>query len=119
MENQVRVNLADSEDVVCDKCGDRRFEPVHLMKKLSPLISPSGKEEFIPIGVMTGFTTIWACYSCGHINDAFLPPAMRADAEAVRKAAAEKQQKKQDGIIASALPVDSDGSEKPDLKLEK
>ena len=102
MDNQqnVRINLAEAPDVVCDKCGDRRFEPVHFMKKLSALVSPDGKEQIVPIGVMTGFTSIWACYSCGHINEAFLPPPMRANAAEIKKALEEKQS----SIISSALP---------------
>lgn len=107
----VKVNILDATDVVCDKCGDKRFEPVHLMKKLSALMSPDGKEQFIPIGVMTGFNSIWACYACGHINEEFLPIPMRAGAP--------KQTAAASGIISSVLPdVAVPESPKPTLKLE-
>ena len=66
-ETQLRVNIGDTTDVTCDRCGDLRFEPVWLIKKLSRLLSPTGKDEIIPIG------PLFACVKCGHINEMFLP----------------------------------------------
>ena len=42
------------------------FRHVHAFKRLSALISPSGKEQIVPI-------PIYRCDECGHINDEFLP----------------------------------------------
>ena len=74
---QVRINLADLTDIRCDKCGDVRFEPIYLMKKLSALLSPTGKEEIVPIGPPVA-PPIFACYKCGHINESFIPLPLRA-----------------------------------------
>jgi len=74
---QARINISDAADVVCDECGDSRFEPVYLIKRLSPLISPTGKEEVIPLGPPL-VPPIFACYRCGHINESFLHPSLRA-----------------------------------------
>ena len=37
-----------------------------MFKKLSALLSPTGKEQVVPIPV-------YRCDECGHINDGFLP----------------------------------------------
>lgn len=75
-EPQVKINLADLTDIKCDKCGDARFEPVYLMKRLSALLSPTGKDEIVPIGPPVA-PPVFACYNCGHINNDFLPQPMR------------------------------------------
>ena len=87
-EPQVRINLADLIDIKCDKCGDVRFEPIYLMKRLSALLSPTGKEEIVPIGPPVA-PPIFACYNCGHINEDFMPMQLRA--------------KKVSGIVQSTL----------------
>lgn len=74
---EVRINLAQAADVICDNCGDPRFEPVYLMKRLSSLMSPTGKAELIPLGPPI-VPPIFACLACGHINEEFLPAAIRA-----------------------------------------
>jgi len=66
-ETQVRVNLKDAEDVVCEACGSNIFDMVFLMKKLSALLSPDGTEKVIPIQTI-------ACHKCGHVNENFRPP---------------------------------------------
>ena len=73
---QVKINLADLADIKCDKCGDVRFEPIYLMKRLSALLSPTGKEEIVPLGPPVA-PPIFACYNCGHINEDFIPQPLR------------------------------------------
>jgi hypothetical protein len=67
-EAQIRVNLNDAKAVVCEECGNQTFDAVLLIKKVSAILSPTGKEEVIPIQTL-------ACYKCGHINKEFLPGA--------------------------------------------
>ena len=62
----VNINPNDLEDVVCEECGSQCFEPTFLFKKLSAVLSPTGKETLIPL-------QIYRCQDCGHINSAFLP----------------------------------------------
>lgn len=76
-QQPVRINYRDLTDVKCDRCGDMRFEMVYLIKRASPLVSPTGKEEMIPMGPPL-IPPIFACYVCGHINEIFLPVPMRA-----------------------------------------
>lgn len=68
MQNNVPINLdlSTAQDVTCDKCGNYTFEQVVLMKKISALISPTGKEAIVPFPV-------FSCNACGYINKQFLP----------------------------------------------
>ena len=66
MENKINVDLSSATDVVCETCGGRTFEEVALMKRVSALMSPTGKEAVVPIGT-------FACMACGHINSEFDP----------------------------------------------
>lgn len=63
---QINVNLKDAEDIVCAECGNKTFDAVLILKKLSALLSPTGKQEVIPIQTL-------ACHKCGYINKEFLP----------------------------------------------
>jgi uncharacterized Zn finger protein len=64
-EQQINVNLKDAEDVECYKCKNLYFTPVVRIKRISPLMSPSGEEMMAPIQT-------FQCNSCGHVNKQFL-----------------------------------------------
>ena len=64
---QVKVELKDTSDVGCEKCGHKLFTQLMMFKKLSAVMSPTGQESMIPIQV-------FACNECGHVNKDFLPP---------------------------------------------
>lgn len=53
-------------DITCEKCQSTIFSPVFLIKKISPLVSPTGKEINIPVQT-------FACFKCHHVNDDFIP----------------------------------------------
>jgi predicted nucleic acid-binding Zn ribbon protein len=62
----INVKLEDLADVKCDECEGEYFRMVMMMKRLSPLVSPSGQEQMVPI-------QIFRCDDCGHVNEVFLP----------------------------------------------
>jgi len=62
----INIKLDDLTDIKCDKCECEYFRPVTLMKRLSPLVSPTGKEQVVPI-------QIFRCDDCGHVNELFMP----------------------------------------------
>jgi hypothetical protein len=68
MDGSVNINvgLDQTNEIKCDECESTVFHPAFLLRKVSPLVSPSGKEAVIPIQV-------FACDSCGHINEEFMP----------------------------------------------
>ena len=61
---KINVKLEDLKDIVCENCECKYFRPVQAFKRLSALISPSGKEQIVPVPV-------YRCDECGHINDDF------------------------------------------------
>lgn len=61
----MNINPTELEDVKCDKCGNFTFVQVSLMKRLPSVISPTGKETFMPMQV-------FACAVCNHINETFI-----------------------------------------------
>jgi len=62
---QMNIKPGELDDVVCEECGNFTFTAVVLMKRMPSLISPTGKEAFIPMQV-------YACNSCGHVNERFI-----------------------------------------------
>ena len=66
-------HLAQAENVTCESCGNHTFVGVMMMKRISPIISPTGKEAVVPIQT-------FACNACGFVNKEFLP-AMDRDEE--------------------------------------
>ena len=59
-------HLAQADNVTCDSCGNHTFTDVMMMKRISPIISPTGKEAVVPIQT-------FACNACGFVNKQFLP----------------------------------------------
>ena len=62
----LNIKPEDLKDIVCESCGGKYFRQVHAFKRLSALISPSGKEQIVPIPV-------FRCDECGFINKEFRP----------------------------------------------
>jgi len=59
------IDLSTAKDMMCEKCENSTFKNTTLIKTISELVSPSGKEMIIPIPV-------YACEKCGHVNPQFL-----------------------------------------------
>jgi len=58
------IDLTHAKTLECDKCEGKGFRQTMMLKKLSALLSPSGQEAIIPVGV-------FACDACGHVNKEF------------------------------------------------
>jgi hypothetical protein len=72
VRQDVRDLLVKSDTIKCQECGHYTFENVFLIKRVSPLISPTGEELVLPVQV-------FQCTQCRGINDMFLPHAAIAD----------------------------------------
>ena len=59
------VDLTHAKTLECEKCGCKGFKQTMMLKRLSALLSPTGQEAMIPVGV-------FACEKCSHINKEFL-----------------------------------------------
>ena len=58
------VDLSNATTLECEECKCKAFKQSLMLKKLSALISPTGKESLIPVAV-------FVCEQCGHINKEF------------------------------------------------
>ena len=74
----MNIDLSNAQDVTCESCGNYTFQEVVLMKRVSALVSPTGKEAIVPIPT-------FACNACGFINKQFLPVKIAAPAEVPAK----------------------------------
>jgi len=62
----LNVDFSQTTEEICESCENDTFTQVYKIRKLSALLSPTGKPTMIPMQVFT-------CAKCGHINSAFLP----------------------------------------------
>lgn len=63
---QQMPDLSNATDVICENCSNLTFQEVILLKKVSALVSPTGKEGLVPIPT-------FSCVACGWVNEAFRP----------------------------------------------
>ena len=100
-QEQIKVDLSSQADISCDECGSLRFQHgAFYLKRLSPIISPTGKEETVPIG------PLFSCEECGHINDEFVPPALMG-------------RRKGDRVLLEAPPEPTFESQRPTFTIIK
>ena len=64
--NQMNVSYDQTDPIQCEKCEGEVFVPAFLLRKVSALVSPTGKETVLPI-------QLFACANCNHINEDMLP----------------------------------------------
>lgn len=58
-------HILTAPNVVCPECGSKLFTENVVLKKISPIISPTGREDVIPIPV-------FACAKCGAIPEEYM-----------------------------------------------
>lgn len=52
--------ILDSPNIVCDECGSKLFKPAYVLKKVSSLVSASGRQEIVEI-------PLYVCAKCGKL----------------------------------------------------
>ena len=62
--NLNNVDLTHATTLECEECKCKGFKQTMMLKKLSPLVSPTGQEAIIPVAA-------FCCEQCGHINKEF------------------------------------------------
>ena len=65
LQTEVQVDLKQADTVKCDDCGNYLFIIAHVIKRISPIISPTGQEAIIPVQV-------YSCGNCGTVPKIFL-----------------------------------------------
>jgi len=65
-QQEVQVDISKADDITCEvqDCGSTYFQPVMAMKRLSPIVSPTGQEAIVPIQV-------YACIKCNEVPEQF------------------------------------------------
>ena len=61
-----QLNIEDTESLKCDACGNYSFIKSYFIRRVSPLMSPTGQEALIPIEV-------FSCGNCGKVPDSMMP----------------------------------------------
>ena len=56
----VQIDISKADTIVCEECGNASFIQAFFLKKLSALMSPTGKESIVPMQV-------FSCGNCGAI----------------------------------------------------
>ena len=56
----LQIDLSKAETIVCENCGNASFIQAFFLKKVSALVSPTGKEAIVPMQVLS-------CGNCGTI----------------------------------------------------
>jgi hypothetical protein len=62
---QVKVDLKQAETMKCEYCGNYLFISSTIIKRISPLVSPTGEEALVPIDV-------YSCGNCGRVPKSML-----------------------------------------------
>lgn len=63
---KLNIKLDQTTPIVCDKCESSTFQPALMLRKVSKFLSGTPQDGIIPVEV-------FACMTCGHINDEFQP----------------------------------------------
>jgi len=59
-QQQVQVDLKDADTMKCQSCGNSIFIQGYVIKKISAIVSPTGKEVIAPVQVFN-------CGNCGEM----------------------------------------------------
>ena len=60
----LNVDPSTLKDIKCENCGCQFFRQVNAFKRVSALVSPTGKEQIVPVPT-------FRCDDCGFINEEF------------------------------------------------
>ena len=59
-QKQVQIDISKADTITCDDCGNASFIQAFFLKKISALMSPTGKEAVVPMQV-------FSCSNCSKI----------------------------------------------------
>ena len=59
-QDGLQIDISKTDTIVCENCGNASFIQAFFLKKVSALVSPTGKEAIVPMQV-------FSCGNCGSI----------------------------------------------------
>ena len=71
MQNSINVDINQTTEVICEKCGGKIFEQGLVIRKASGILTGQSKPSYIPI-------PIFKCAGCGHVNSEFQPKEVQS-----------------------------------------
>ena len=71
-ETPQQIDINDTETIICENCGNASFIQSFFLIRISPLVSPTGKEAIVPIQV-------FACGNCGTIPKNMMSQIQQGD----------------------------------------
>ena len=63
---QAEIDINDTETITCEDCGNATFIQCFFIRRISPIVSPTGQEAMVPIQV-------YSCGNCGKVPDKLMP----------------------------------------------
>ena len=64
-QDGLQLDISKTDTITCENCGNASFIQAFFLKKVSALVSPTGKEAIVPIQV-------FSCGNCGKVAEGFL-----------------------------------------------
>ena len=64
-QQEVQVDLTKAGTIKCEDCGNYLFITANVIKRISPILSPTGQEALVPVQV-------YSCGNCGKVPKMFL-----------------------------------------------
>ncbi len=64
------IDITQTTAEKCENCNGEAFRDALLLRKVSALLTETGKEGYLPIQV-------FACVKCGHVNSNFIPNELK------------------------------------------
>jgi hypothetical protein len=64
-QQEVQVDLTKADTIKCEGCGNYLFITANVIKRISPILSPTGQEALVPVQV-------YSCGNCGKVPKMFL-----------------------------------------------
>jgi predicted nucleic acid-binding Zn ribbon protein len=62
---QVKINVADQPNVVCEECEGIYFDKITVIKKISKIMVGTSEDQLVPMET-------YKCSECGYINKDFI-----------------------------------------------
>ena len=59
-EDGLQLDISKTDTIVCENCGNASFIQAYFLKRISAVMSPTGKEAIVPMQV-------FSCGNCGTI----------------------------------------------------
>ena len=63
---KVGLDYSQTEAIKCEECDSEVFQPAMVLRRVSALLSPTGKETVLPV-------QLFSCVKCGHVNKDMYP----------------------------------------------